>query len=160
MIISLTAVTLHWPISTTAPPFYRRRSAMPPFPGWCMPGGIGRRLSVLPVCAPNSPWPRGRGSFTHTLAKLDVATEMCQHILYQLLCVGDWSRPSAMKRAWVLCLFPRGRNFSSSWTTSSDRATRRISSKRLCSWAATCTLSSWLPIPWRNWSKTISSLAW
>ncbi len=74
--------------------------------------------------------------------------------------LGDWSSSSVTKRACLQGLYPRGWNFSSTWTASSDWATQSISSTRLCPWAATCTLSSWLSIPRRNWSTTISSLAW
>ncbi len=83
MAISFTSIALHWPISTTGLPFCRRRSAMPPFSGRCVRGGIDRRVSVLQVNAPHSPQPRGRRSLTHTLARLSVPTELCQ--FHQLL---------------------------------------------------------------------------
>ncbi len=145
MSIPLTAVTLWWSISTGGSSLCRRRSTSQPFPGWCTRGGISRKFAILPICTPNLPWPRGRWLLPYTLTSLLVSS--------------DWSRSFVMKGAWLPGLFPRGWNYSSSWTACSDRATRSISTTRLCPWAATCMLSSWLPIPRKNWSTTISSLA-
>ncbi len=85
MAVSFASVALHWPISTMGPSFCRRRSATPPFSGRCTRGGSNRRLSVLPVSTPYSPRSRGRLSLTHTLARLSISTELCQHVFHQLL---------------------------------------------------------------------------
>ncbi len=118
--------------------------------------GLVSFLSVLLTCLGPGVGGRFRPLWPDLTSRLRCANTSFTNCLV----LGDWSRSSATKRAWVLGLCPRGQKFSSSWTASSDRATQSIFSMRLCPWAVTCTLSSWLPIPRRNWSTTISSLAW